>query len=582
MKRDYSTNLLLLLGFAAVVLAAGIGLRDPWPADEPRFALIARDMVESGNWLLPRVGGVLYPDKPPLFFWAVAAFYAITGSIRVALLLPGFVAGLGVLWLVTDLARRLWGPRTAIWCGATLLATVQFPLQMKGGQIDGFLCLMTTLGLYGLLRHLLLGPDWRWYTVGGVAAGLGVVTKGVGFLPLFAFLPWLVAVQRGWPGFRHTWRDWRWLLAPAGFLLAVSAWLLPMLLATASGGDFAAYRDNILFHQTITRYADSWGHIKPPWYLLTNAVPWLWLPGTLLLPWLVPLWRQDLRNRHAAVLVLSLWIVLVLLFFSASTGKRSVYIFPAAPAFAMLVGLHAERVLRRAGAQRVLVALPILLGSLVVAVALYALGNPHKLAEWVTDSVVVFRICMALLAIGVAMLAIVAVCRRRWLRTGFAGSMAVLWLGISVLVAPPIDATRSGAGLMQSVASKVAMDQQLGFVAWPEQFLLHWHRDAYHFGFRRDPADEVLDAVSWLRQAGDRRVLMPLELAEPCFVAGRATSAGRAHRRDWAIFDRTALSDECTGVPPEPVKLVHYSPPHRAKPENADMEAIKPGSAVTD
>jgi len=123
MSQSYNKLLFLLLLVAAIVLAAGLGLRDPWPADEPRFALIAKDMVEGGTWLIPRVGGVLYPDKPPLFFWLVAALLSITDSLRVAFLLPAFFAGLGVLWLVTDLARRLWNPQVAIWTGATLLAT---------------------------------------------------------------------------------------------------------------------------------------------------------------------------------------------------------------------------------------------------------------------------------------------------------------------------------------------------------------------------------------------------------------------------------------------------------------------------
>ena len=105
MNSDFTRHLALLLIIAAVVLAAGLGLRDPWPADEPRFALVAKDMVESGNWLFPRVGGVLYPDKPPLFFWFVAAFYVLTGSVRVSILMPGILAGLGVLWLVSDLGR---------------------------------------------------------------------------------------------------------------------------------------------------------------------------------------------------------------------------------------------------------------------------------------------------------------------------------------------------------------------------------------------------------------------------------------------------------------------------------------------
>ena len=61
------TDLLWLLGLSLLLIVTGLGLRDPWPADEPRFALV-RDMVATGEWLLPRVGGDVYADKPPLFF----------------------------------------------------------------------------------------------------------------------------------------------------------------------------------------------------------------------------------------------------------------------------------------------------------------------------------------------------------------------------------------------------------------------------------------------------------------------------------------------------------------------------------
>ena len=73
---------------ALLVLGAGFGLRDPWPSDEPRFALVARQMVESGEWLFPHRGHELYPDKPPLFMWLQAATYQLVGSWRVAFLLP--------------------------------------------------------------------------------------------------------------------------------------------------------------------------------------------------------------------------------------------------------------------------------------------------------------------------------------------------------------------------------------------------------------------------------------------------------------------------------------------------------------
>ena len=199
MSDEYRRALLFLLAVAAVILAAGLGLRDPWPADEPRFALIARDMAENGRWLFPNVGGVLYPDKPPLHFWIVAATYAMTGSLRFSFLFPAFVQGLVMLFLVADLGRRLWDERAGLWAGAVLLATLQFPLQMKSGQLDGPLCFWTTLSLYGFCRHLLVGPDWRWYAIGGLAAGLGIITKGVGILPYLVFVPLIIAVRGNWP-----------------------------------------------------------------------------------------------------------------------------------------------------------------------------------------------------------------------------------------------------------------------------------------------------------------------------------------------------------------------------------------------
>jgi len=81
------------------LMAVGLGMRDPWPADEPRFALIAQDMLRSGDWLIPRVGGDLYADKPPFFFWLLATAMALTGSMRVGFLLPRCWPGL---------VRRCW------------------------------------------------------------------------------------------------------------------------------------------------------------------------------------------------------------------------------------------------------------------------------------------------------------------------------------------------------------------------------------------------------------------------------------------------------------------------------------------
>ena len=81
-------DLWLLLALALLVLGVGIGLRDPWPADEPRFVLVAQQMVQSGELLVPHRGAEIYPDKPPLFMWLLVAAHKLTGEWRVSFLLP--------------------------------------------------------------------------------------------------------------------------------------------------------------------------------------------------------------------------------------------------------------------------------------------------------------------------------------------------------------------------------------------------------------------------------------------------------------------------------------------------------------
>lgn len=562
MSDQYKKHLGLLLFLAAIILAAGLGLRDPWPADEPRFALVAREMLASGDWLFPHVGGVLYPDKPPLFFWLVAALYALTESMRVSFLIPGLLAGMGVLWLVTDLARRLWTPRVAIWSGATLLALIQFPLQMKTGQLDALLCFWTTLGLYGLCRHLLAGPDWRWYTIAGLASGLGVITKGVGFLPFLIFLPYALAVNQGWVLSKIAWRDWRWSLAPIAFLVAVGIWLVPMLLAAAdvTNPDLIAYRDNILLKQTVTRYTDSWGHIKPPWYLFTNAIPWLWMPVSLLLPWLIPAWRQDLKRRRPEILLLGGWILLVLLFFSLSGGKRSLYIFPAAPALAMIAGYHASQLMTRNGPRRVLFGLSLFLASSMLAGGAWLFVDATPLQQWVTDPHDQATLPWLILAIAAVLLLATAVTRIRRAPAGFAAVMTTLWIGLSVFVYPAINDVRSGKFIIDKVAAELPEGYSLGFVGWREQFLLHWDKPAVHFGYRRhDDLAESSDAANWLSGSSNRRLLLPGNMIDPCFDRSRILDVGLAHRSEWYLAGADAVNSECTAANADPVqKIVLY------------------------
>lgn len=556
-----AVDLLLLLGLGLLLLAAGLGLRDPWPADEPRFALIARDMVHSGQWLIPRVGGELYSDKPPLFMWLAAGFYWLTGELRLAFLLPSLLAGLGSVVLVYDLGRRLWGRQTGLTAGLLLLFTVLFAMQARSAQLDALVTFWITLGLYGLLRHLLLGPAWNWYYLAWFAMGLGIITKGVGFLPVFLFLPWLaLRYYRPSPPPTHPGSRWRWGLGPLLMLAAISLWLLPMLVQVllSDSSALAAYRDDILLRQTAGRYANPWHHIKPFWYYLTEVLPWAWLPLTLALPWLLPAWWRRLRQGEPAMWLLLGWIACVLLFFSASPGKRGVYMLPTTPALALAAAPLLPELLRRPGLQRLLQGFLWLLALLAVGTVITVLLlQPERTAAFAAKH----GVAPAGLLLALALLGLISALLSRGRRG--AAALALLLFGLWQLYGwwayPLLNPSRSGSELMQLVEQRLEPEEQLGLVDWGEQFLLYLERPVYLFGFRREVAAQRRDALAWLSQAPNRRLLLPQQQQAPCLLAERAQPLLFRHRRLWVLVGADAIAPECAPTaPPEHVR--RYDP----------------------
>jgi 4-amino-4-deoxy-L-arabinose transferase-like glycosyltransferase len=529
------TDLLWLLALAVLLIATGIGLRDPWPADEPRFALVARDMVATGEWLLPRVGGQPYADKPPLFFWLIAACLEVTRSLRVAFLLPSFFAGFGCVALVYDLARRLWNRETGLAAGLALLFTVQFVWQARQAQIDATLCFWTTLSLYGLLRHLLLGPAWRWYTIGWAAAGLGVITKGVGFLPLLVLVPFAILRKPQWQPRLAATPAIPWLLGPLAFVAAVSIWLVPMLLAANDDPALAAYRDEILFNQTIHRYGNAWHHREPFWYFFVNVIPALWLPLTLLVPWLFGRWRIALRSHDLRIALLASWIVLVVLFFSLSAGKRGVYVLPAVPALALLCAPYLAQIAAQRSAQRAMFVLASLIGGLCVLAWIYLLIRSDQRVA--TEASYDIDPLGPLALIAIAAMVVCALARPWRGFIAYAGVLASSLLIVSFWVNPQLNDARSGADFVARLERAADPLQELGLVAFKEQYVLNARREIVHFGHARwrEAEQEMADAALWLSSKPGRQLVINDEARAACFRDAPAQSLGAANRNEWFL-----------------------------------------------
>jgi 4-amino-4-deoxy-L-arabinose transferase-like glycosyltransferase len=536
----------LWLAFALVVIVGtGIGIRDPWPADEPRFASLARDMALSGEWLFPRVGGDLYQDKPPLFFWLLAVCYTVIGSVRWSFLIPAFLATGGVLFLIYDFGRRTVSREAGLAAGLLVVCTLQFVVATRGAQIDPVLCFLTTLSLYSLLRHMLLGPAWRWYFIGGFAAGLGIFTKGVGFLPVLVVLPFFLLRGFGWKGLAPVdagRAGWRWWLAPVAMLLAVSLWFVPMLIAVATSGspEYVAYRDEILFEQTVNRYAGAWHHVKAWYYFLAEVIPPLWLPWSILLFWLVPRFKAAYQERDARVWLPLAWVLIVLMFFSASPGKRGVYILPALPALAfaampVLGGVLARRGVRITG---------FILAGLFWLAALLALimwiANPVSHAftpppELKTILLMYLLLCGAGLYFA-------------WKRApllAWPAAVGALTIVFSYWIAPWMNGERSGKDFVRAALAQVQPTEQLALVAYKEQFLLYLDRPTVNFGHRRwrEGPQESYDAAAWLNAGADRVLLLPGDQLKSCFE-GLGTSVGMSAGDEWFLV-RGRASEQC-------------------------------------
>ncbi len=546
-----------LFGLALLALGAGYGLRDPWPADEPRFVLVAKQMLETGQWLFPHRGIELYPDKPPLYFWLLAAIQSLLGSWRWSFLLPSLASGLGVLWLVYDLGRRLWTHRAGLWAAVAVLCALQFIYQFKRAQIDPTLVLLTTLSLYGLCRHLLLGPNWRWYWAACFCAGLGVILKGVGFLPLLALLPWALMRRSGWQGLAPIGggHAWRWSGGALAFLGAIALWLAPMVVVALTSGDpeHRAYLDNLLLRQTATRYADAWHHHQPFWYF-GGVVLAMWLPFSLAFFWLWRDWREAWRRRDARPWLPLAWAALVFLFFSLSPGKRDMYILPALPAVALAAAPFLPALLARSDFRRALHWFALAVSLALLALGLLALLRPPAAVLALVDDrglgAEARWLWWMLVAVGGIGLAAALAWRREGLRATGAVLMA-LCLGYGFVAHPILDPSSSARELMRRARTSAGEATSIGLVGWKEQNLLQAVGPTVEFGFRR-PRDEQLRAASaWLEaDPAQRRVLLPQPRnVAPCFggAPGDVVKVGTANRRDWYLAARPALVAACYG-----------------------------------
>lgn len=332
------TDALLLAGFCAFLFFYGLGQFGLIGADEPRYAQVAREMLERHDWITPVLGGHPWLEKPPLYYWQAIVAYRTFG--------------------VSDWAARL---PSAIDATFLVLAVYFFLRRFQPGfELDGGLIAASSAGIMGFARaasmDLALAAAftmamlswWTWHDTGkrmylasfyGLLA-LGTLAKG----PVAPFLAFLVVVS-----YAAAVRELRLLLKtfwlPGIILFCVVA--LPWYFAVqARNPEF--FREFIVEHNLGRFSKNLYHHTEPFWYYLP-------VTALALLPWTVfaiagfarslrEWWASRRANgpsgsdsEYRLSIFATCWLVVPVIFFSISQSKLAGYILPAIPGGALLL-----------------------------------------------------------------------------------------------------------------------------------------------------------------------------------------------------------------------------------------------------
>jgi len=496
-------SLSLLLLFVALYLLP-LGVRPLMEPDETRYAEVPREMIESGDWITPRLNGMRYFEKPPLGYWLNGLSILAWGENAFAVRLPSALAvGLSAL-LLLFLVRQAC-PREEEWAGPLagliLLTSVEVLAVGTFAVLDSMLAATLTLTMVCLFlaSRAERGTSQRalFLSAAGVSCGLAFLTKG--FLALV-----VPALAMG--GYLVWERRWRDLLTLAWLpLLVATLTTLPWGLAIHSQEpDFWNY---FFWHEHVQRFLGGAEaqHQEPFWSFVLTA-PAMFVPWAFLLPAAgLGLWRGTPQAAPRTFIRFCLcWFFLPFLFFSLSSGKLLTYILPCFPPLAILVSLGLLAALRGgqvkafqvgAKATALLSALSAIALLVVQTVGLEGVAPPYS-QRW------------------------------QWLL----GLIAILTLAILPLAA--CRAVQPGRRLLLFGLSPVLLMAAVGFIM-PDQVsekkspgaLLIRHRDEITADTVVLSDEEPLRAVCWYLQRSD--VLLVNAAGELAYGLGSAEAQGR-------------------------------------------------------
>jgi 4-amino-4-deoxy-L-arabinose transferase-like glycosyltransferase len=327
--RIYAGILLLAL----IVYLVGNQRVGLWDRDEPRYAECAREMVETGDWVIPRYLGQLRLEKPPLIYWCQAAAMSIFGATPAAPRLPSALGVLGAGAILGLTVRRFVGPQRALWTMFIFCTSGLAWAAAKFCNTDGLLILFLLgtqaclASIWGASLRKKNPPRWVgplfWFLTGLAGLTKGPVVLGMHAMTLGVL--WVLDAkfsrrQISWRDAARWWRDLRPLQGSAIVAAVVAPWLIMAHLRLP--GFLSELWERAFWHAS--KSMD--GHGEPPGYHLLlifgTFFPWsVLLPLTMTLAWRH---RQIPAIRFAAACMIGPWLLMEMV-----VTKLPFYVLPA-------------------------------------------------------------------------------------------------------------------------------------------------------------------------------------------------------------------------------------------------------------
>lgn len=318
---------LLLIVFTLTLYSFHLGSERTFTGHECYVAEAAREMVVTGDWLVPRIAGEPWLEKPPLPHWIVAAVGYCAGRVdEFTARLPSALAALIGILLITKLAVQWFGATRGLLTGFIQATSVYTATYARLAESDIYLWVLVVGCLFLFARgHVEPAAPPRWFNgpaVFFVLLGLTQMVKGPMFGAVLVLVPCI-----GFVALHRRWSAWRWFCSWRGLLLFVVisiAWPAAILLRYPEAWDLWKLH-------TFGRFGEQCLNPEAWWYYGTT-IPWQVLPWTLLVPIALPgSWRRAWQGPTSPDRFLWLWFLLPLMVLSAAKAKHHHYLLYALP-----------------------------------------------------------------------------------------------------------------------------------------------------------------------------------------------------------------------------------------------------------